>query len=314
MNYKTFKKKVFDNIKDRLPKEYQDYDMKFQTVRKGSGIEYEALMIGPKNRHLSVVPALNLTAAFENYENGMDFDDVLDKLADIRTNSTIPEFNKEDMFDFSKIKDKIVPRLINTDANKDYLKDKPHKNVEDLSVLYAVRLSEDNQGFAEAVITNDLANLWEVSEQEIHDTAMMNIAERSPLFTNIESVIFGEKENLEIEDIDPDDYHTPFFILTNQQKTKGAIMALNPKTMDRITAKFGEIYVIPSSVDETLIVPKTSVDDIRELGKLVSDINEHDLSPELRLSNSIYEYDSENHTLKITGSEQQYDSDQEIAM
>ena len=75
MNYKTFKKKVFDNIKDRLPKEYQDYDMKFQTVRKGSGKEYEALMIGPKDRRLSVVPALNITAAFENYENGMDFDD-----------------------------------------------------------------------------------------------------------------------------------------------------------------------------------------------------------------------------------------------
>ena len=64
------------------------------------------------------------------------------------------------------------------------------------------------------------------------------------------------KENLEIEDIEPDNYNVPFFILTNQQKTKGSVQAFNPKTMDRITAKFGEVYVIPSSFDETLIILK----------------------------------------------------------
>ena len=56
-------------------------------------------------------------------------------------------------------------------------------------------------------------------------------------------------------------YNAPFFILINQQKTKGAVQALDHKTMDRITAKFGEVYVIPSSVDETLIVPKRVVHD-----------------------------------------------------
>ena len=304
MNFDTFKKKVYDNIKSHLSDEYQDYEMKFQTVKKSSGREYKALMISPKDRHMSVTPALNLNEAFRKYENGMDFDEVLDDLADIRMNATLPNFNKDDLFDYEKIKDRIVPRLINTAANKEYLADKPHKNIEDLSIIYAVRITENNQGFSEAVITNDLANMWGVSAQELHERAMNYIAERPPVFQNIESVLFGNKENLEIEDVEPDNYNVPFFILTNQQKTKGAVQAINPKTMDRITAKFGEVYVIPSSVDETLIVPKRFVDDVESLGKMVREINANDVRPEDQLSNNIYEYDPKTQSLKIAGNGQ----------
>ena len=143
--------------------------------------------------------------------------------------------------------------------------------------------------------------MWGVSAQDIHDIAMDNIAERPPVFQNIESVLFGKKENLEIEDVEPEEYDVPYFILTNQQKTKGAVMAVNPKTMDRITAKLGEVYVIPSSVDETLIVPKKYVDDLEALQKMVRDINASEVRPEDQLSNNIYEYDAKTHSLKIAG-------------
>lgn len=303
--YDEFKKEVKDNIMSYLTPEYKDYEMKFQQIKKGSGNEYEALMIGPKERHMSVIPALNITDAYEKYQNGMDMDEILTKLADIRMNASLPAFNKEDLFEFDKIKDRIVPRLINTAANMDYLADKPHKDIEDLSIVYAVRLTEDEQGFSEAVITDDLANIWGVDGQKLHEYAMDNIAERPPLFQNIESVLFGDKENLVIEDVEPENYNVPFFILTNQQKTKGAVMAVNPKTMDRITAKFGEVYIIPSSVDETLIVPKSAVDDVKELEKMVRQVNESEVRPCDQLSNNIYEYDSDNQTLVIANSPEQ---------
>ena len=306
MTYEEFKNEVKNNIKNYLSEEYKDYDMKFQTIQKSSGYEYEALMIGPKDSKASVIPALNLSSAYDQYEDGMNMDKILEKLADIRMNATLPNFNKEDIFDYEKIQDRIFPRLINTAANKDYLADKPHKDIEDLSIIYAVRVSEDDQGFAEAVITNDLANMWRVETQDLHDQAMENIAERPPVFKNIEEMLFGgmNNESQEIEDMEPENYTMPFFVLTNQQKTKGAVMAVSPKTMDRITAKFGDVYVIPSSVHETLIVPKDAVDDVSQLEKMVRDVNASEVSPEDQLSNHIYEYDSETHTLKIAGSGQ----------
>jgi len=306
MTYDEFKKAVMSNMKDYLTEEYQDFNMRFQTINKSSGYSYEALMVEPQDRHMSVVPALNITEAYEQLQDGMSFEAVMNKLADVRMHATIPEFNKDDMFKFDKISDRIFPRLINTEANMEYLADKPHKEIEDLSIIYAVRISENESGFADAVITNDLANAWGVDTQEIHSKAMDNIAERPPLFQNIEELLFGEKEaqKQEIEDIDPDNYRAPFFVLTNQQKTKGAVMAINPKIMDRITAKLGDVYVIPSSVDETLIIPKSVVDDPDFLRNMVREVNASEVKPEDQLSNNVYEYDAQSHTLRIVSGEQ----------
>lgn len=308
MNYNEFKKKVFDGIKDHLTDEYQDYDMRFQDIKKSNGRNYEALMIGPKNAHVSMVPALNISEAFSHYENGMAFEDVMNMLADTRMNSSLPEFNKEDMFDYDKIKVKIFPRLINTATNKEYLMDKPHRDMEDLSVIYAARFIEDEHGFAEAVITDDIAKMWGVDVNELNSRAMDNLSERQPFFKNIETMIFGQDEDLEIEDMNLDEYYTPFFVLTNQQKTKGAVMSINPKIMNRITAKLGEVYIVPSSVDETLIVPKDAISNVHELAALVAEINTKDLRPEDRLSDNIYEYDAKTHALKIAGNEQIQDN------
>ena len=313
MNYEEFKKEVMANMKNYLSEEYQDYDMKFETIKKSSGYEYEALMIGPKDRKMSVIPALNLNEAYKKLQDGIPFDEVMDKLADIRMNASLPEFNKEDMFDYDKIKNRIFPRLVNTEANKGYLADKPHKDIEDLSILYAVRVSENDSGFAEAIITDDLAQMWGVDQAEIHDRAMDNIAERPPLFKNIEEVLFGGRfgyaSDIEIEDIEPNNYDIPFFVLTNQQKTKGAVMAIDPKTMGRITAKLGDVYIIPSSVDETLVVPKDAVDDVNALVEMVRQVNANEVKPEDQLSNNIYEYDTETQSLKIAGEgPEQYNS------
>ena len=299
MNFKEFENKVMANIKDYLTEDYKDFDMKFTTVKKSSGVEYEALMVGPKDKHMSVVPALNMNEAYKQYSDGMDFEDVMKKLADIRMNATLPNFKREDMFDYEKVQDRIFPRLINTAANTEYLADKPHKEIEDLSLIYAVRVFEDEDGFGEAVITDDLVHMWGATAQDIHEHAMDNIAQRPPLFQNIETVLFGEPETLEIEDVEPEEYNLPFFVLTNQQKTKGAVMAVNPKAMGRITAKLGDVYVIPSSVDETLIVPKSAVDDVQKLVDIVTNVNSHEVRPEDQLSNNVYEYDSVTQTLKI---------------
>lgn len=303
MNFDEFKKEVKENIKNYLTEEYQDYDLRFDTIKKASGYEYEALMISPKEKGMSVMPALNLTEAYDNYSNGMELDRVISKLADIRMNVAIPQFDKEDIFNYERVKERVFPRLINTAANTEYLADKPHKDIEDLSIVYAVRVTEDESGFAEAIITDDLAEMWGVDRDELNARAMDNIAQRPPLFKNIEEVLLGgmNAPSYEIEDIEPEDYTIPFFILTNQQKTKGAVMAVSPKTMDRITAKFGDVYVIPSSVDETLIVPKSMVDDLDRLVDMVREVNATEVAPQDRLSDKIYEYDSKTHSLKIAG-------------
>lgn len=207
LTYEQFKKETALSIKNHLPDEFQDYNLKFQMIQK-SGYEYEALLIEPKEKKgPKAIPALNITDAFRQYEEGASFVDIMDKLADIRMNAKIPTFNERDMFDFDKIKDRIMPRLINTAWNGAYLEGKPHTDIEDLSIMYAVRINEDPKSFADAVVSNELLNIWDKTVQDVHDVAMSNISKQKPLFYNLASFMdfLNDSNCKDIEDIDPDD-------------------------------------------------------------------------------------------------------------
>ena len=86
-------------------------------------------------------------------------------------------------------------------------------------------------------------------------------------------------------------------------------MILNPQTMDAITKNFGDVYVIPSSVHEVLIVPQ-HVMPAKLLAKMCTEINSKEVPDQDILSNNIYEYDAETHSLSITeGIEEELDID-----
>ena len=306
--YDDFKTYVKDHIKEHLPEEYTDAKLDFSEIKKSGGTVYEALMVNVDTPEaMKIVPALNITEAYRNYEQGTEIGEILDKLAETRVHATLPgEITREDIMDYGSAKGRIYPRLVNTAANAEYLADKPHCEVEDLSLLFAVRVHEDSQGFAEAIVNDDLAGMWGVDASELRETAMANLSQKEPFFANIEEVLFGggvthmpHEEFCHIEDISPDDYSMPFYVLSNAQKTKGAVMAMDPKTMGQITDKLGDVYVIPSSVDEVLVVPKDQVDDVSRLAEMVTQVNADAVAPQDQLSNNVYEYDAENQTLAI---------------
>lgn len=300
LNYEEFKAEIMENIKDHLSEEYQDYGMKVNQITKSNGIQYEGLTIAPEGNNPTVAPTLNLTAAFSEYEAGKSMEEILDTLANIRMeNNNIPgNFNKEDLFEFDKCKDKINPRIINTETNAEYLTDKPHVDFEDLSILYAVRVFENSDGFGEAVITNDLMEMWGVSVQDIHDKAMDNLSEKEPLISTLEGMLFGG-DSLDINELSAVETSMPFFVLTNQQKTKGSVMAICPEVMDKITEQLGDVYILPSSVDEVILVPVGDAADIKSLADMVRNINANEVRPEDRLSDNIYHYDPKEKKLEL---------------
>lgn len=295
-NYEEFKNRVAAEIKDYLTEDYQDYDMEFQMISKAS-CQYEGLLIRPQTKGTNVIPVLNITKAYEDYESGLPFEVIMRTLADIRMNASLagqsPASFKQMIDDFNGIKSRIYPRLINTASNIEYLRDKPHKDIEDLSIIYAVTIQETEEGISQAVITNDLLKLWNVTPDDIHAAAMVNLAERPPYFINIENAVMGG-EQLNIEDIDsinPRRYRIPFFILSNKQITNGAAMAINPSVMDPIVRSFGNVYIIPSSIDEVILCPQDAIDDVNELTTMVSIVNGGAIPPQNRLSDNVYEYD-----------------------
>ena len=311
LTYAQFKIEAAAKIKNYLPEEYQDYKVEIQPIVK-SAVKYDALFVKPVNETINVTPSLNLSDAYDEYRNGKSFEAIMHELAYIRASvsMSIPGFSKEDVVNYNWVKDKIYPRLINTGMSEEYLSNKPHKDIEDLSVVYTIRFSSDERGVASAAITYDLLDLYGVDKDTIHKQAMSNLAKEKPKFMNIADMLFkpNAKEK-KIENIYPEDYEVPFFVLSSQNGTCGAVMVLNPKLMDAITKNFGDVYVVPSSVHEVLIVPQ-HVMPANLLAKMCTEINSREVPDQDVLSNNIYEYDAETHSLSVAeGIEEELDID-----
>ena len=87
------------------------------------------------------------------------------------------------------------------------------------------------------------------------------------------------------------------YVLTNDTKSNGAAEILNDNVRQELADKIGDFYVLPSSVHETLIIPKSEDMDRMQLEQMVRDVNETQVIPEERLSNHVYEYDAKAHEL-----------------
>ena len=310
MNFDDFKNYIKDHLRDHLSEDYEGAEMKISTIKKTNGYEYEGMSVNRANdMDGGIVPVLNLSEAFEKYEKGQDIEQILMKLADIRMNSPIPgEITRDTFLDFDKMRDMIYPRLISANNQEEYLEDKPFRKVADLAVVYAVRVLSDEHGFAEAVIDNKLLEMWGVDEDTVHQVAIANLEKQEPVFMNLEDAMFSHLDGEDIPKFDPeginmDECEIPFFLLTNQQKVKGATMALSSKYMDRIFEKFGGIYILPSSTHEVLIVPKSFMDDPDQLAMMVRQVNEDAVQPEDRLSDNVYEYNPKTQSLEIASSD-----------
>lgn len=300
-NFTEFTAEVMENIKNYLSEEYQDADMRIEHQVK-AGYEYDSLIITKKSDvgGYTIAPALNLTSAYSHYcEVGEDIDSITKELARIRMQK-IPEFNRDDIANYVRASERIFPRLLNYENNKNYLKGKLYKRVADLAVCYDVRLKEDNTGVASCCVTDGLSELWGVSPEEIDRCAFKNLSERKPLFMNmVEALAFVDCDR-DISDVEVDGYTAPFFVLTSKSKCKGSAYVLVPEVMDKVTELLGgDIYVIPSSVDEVIVLPKTAADDVDFLNNMLRTINAEEVKPEDRLSNNVYEYRAEEGELVI---------------
>ena len=283
-NFTTFTHDIKNAIASAMP----NAELKLTTVSKSSG-NYEGLTVSTDTT--GICPVLNMTSAYKQYEEGTPIDTIIDGFIGLLANIRKPAIDKSMLLDFEAVKSHIYPRLINAYVHRDYLDTHPYTEVADLAITYAVRVEENTDGITEAVIDYHLQEYWNVSTEEIHEAAMANIAKTAPVFGNIEDILFNHEGGAVEDAKDIDEVSIPLYILTTSTKCKGATMVLNTKVMESIIERFGEVYILPSSVDEVLIIPKSFGRDVTELAEMVRAVNESEVRPEDRLSDNVYEYD-----------------------
>lgn len=81
----------------------------------------------------------------------------------------------------------------------------------------------------------------------------------------------------------------PMYVLTNNYKLHGAGTILYKNLLKKIAEVWEcDICIIPSSVDEVILMPAYVTENYAEMCKIVRDINQTQLLPEEILSDKVY--------------------------
>ena len=99
MNYEEFKKEVTENIKEHLSSEYDDVTVSIHDVVKNNDQHLDGLMI--KDESVNISPTIYLNSFYEEYVDGADMDEILDKIAGIyEANVVDHDFDLSTITDF----------------------------------------------------------------------------------------------------------------------------------------------------------------------------------------------------------------------
>lgn len=263
---------------------------KNNTVQKGISIRFEGQPISP---------AIYPSQFYRDFQNGVSVEEIVFYIKDGLTAESITkrgimELNHDNAPHYLR------SAIVSYEGNREWLKDVPHERVADLA-LYA---KWDFGGGYSAKVTNPLLAHLQMTKEELLRTAKGNMAIQARLRTMKDALIAravqgGMSEELteEMRDQLPD---IPFYVLNVNGGIDGAALVADPSVMRKAGRDLGEgFYILPSSVHEVLIVPKSTGAKAEELRDMVYRINRQEVPIEERLSDNVYEFDG--HTLTLAG-------------
>ena len=311
LNYEEFKERIKDDIKDYMDEKYKDCEVVIRKVNK-TNREVDGLNMldipGLKN----ATPTLYVNDLYEKYEKTGDYEEIA-RMAAETMEYGIKSFNsqiQEECLDTSKLKDKVFFSLINAEQNRELLNTVPHREFEDLAIVYRWNIGSDSMGTYTNLVNNDLAEKEGLTESDLYNAASKNTKELFPVSIKnmnegIGEMIFGEsgideemqKEFSEVMQETPDE--NCMYVITNESKLFGAASMLYEEPIHELAEQVGgDLYILPSSVHEVIAVP-ADFDSPEELAEMVYEINMEQVDINDRLSNQVYHYDRDLRTLRL---------------
>ncbi len=310
MNYEMFKGIVESEFKSFLSDEYKDAEVRVGKVNKVNRDLDSVTIVMPRDdgSNKSIRPAIYINDMYESYKDSEDLQLVM-KQAAAKMMGAISQ-GKEMMpmiENLMESKDKIVFQLINATQNAEMLKGVPHREFQDLAIVYRIVVQiTPHDGIASAMITDPLAESMGLSEEELFNLAAENTKKIFPVkiqtMAEVLKGIFEKNGTPEevIEEMLPDlPEEMQMYVITNEYNLNGAGAMLYEKELGELADKVGaDLLILPSSIHEVIAIPDMGRDP-KELADMVREINANQVELSERLSNQVYKYDRKERKLAL---------------
>lgn len=280
MEYNEFKNLLVEAVQENVGPEKKVY---LKTVKKCNGIMREGITYEYEDSRelISGVPIVYLDDLYEYYEEEEDLADIITCVVNAFMKAELPK-EVYDIQNWKVHKNNVFMKLLNSKYNLHMLDSLVHKEFLDLSIIFSVNL-----GGACMDITKQILETWNVTEEELYQTALDNMKSKGCVIADLKAFLppmmtVGEDDS------------SYMFVVTNENRIYGASEILHAERLQEFAeAQDSNMYILPSSRHEMLLIPDDGDVSLEVLQKTVYEIN-HDSSVmrwEDYLSDSVYYFD-----------------------
>lgn len=238
-------------------------------------------------------------------------DDMLSVAVSAYENLSEDDFQEVEQFaEYYIARQSLFVYLLDPDKNRHYLKNAvtaPY--IEGLVKVYALRVrKEGREGMT--LVTKDLMDTWGRTIPEIDRDAMDGLrligCFAEPIEEHLRKMVaemLGYETKIE-PGIHLEQGYPRLSVCSTVTHFKGAGVIMLPEIRKGLYEKIGKYYILPSSINEVIILPKTedvTLNDINSLKDMVQDINGNKVAPDEVLSDRVYEYDPLYDRIRVAG-------------
>jgi len=217
----------------------------------------------------------------------------------------------------------VVCKLISFDKNIELLQEIPHIRFLDLAIVFYCFIVNERIGSATIMVYNKHLKMWGTTTADLYINAIENTRRLLGYqITGIEDVmremlienLRGKLTETEASDTDEkmseekinefadtmldsmkqEGGRTPMYVLSNQEKINGAACILYPDLLLEFAEGLGrDLYIIPSSIHEVILVPALEEQEHESLSKMVREVNSTQVEEEEVLADHVYFFSRE---------------------
>ena len=276
--YETFKTELLTIIRNKLVAPYKV--VSYKAFKNGK--EVDAFTITKEGTEAT--PTFYFRNFLEDYKKGSLVADIAENVLEMY---------------FYAVKNSpinICYKVVNKEAYKNQLPSIPHIDFFDLAIIFYSILSIDEESEMSFTVTNDMLRVWNATPQELFILATTNTPKLLPInITSLNALMF-QVDIPQHETISDTIDNLPFdyvYAITNEYTKNGFSGIFYPGVLKCLGKRFGNFYLLPSSIHEALIVPEDCGMTPEYLKEMVHSVNTDIVSPDEYLSDSIYQYDVE---------------------
>lgn len=296
-----FYEKVRQDIQDQLSAAGYKAKVTLETVTNHNDVELVGVRVVYETRPMARIRYLN--EEYSAYREGRPYQEILTEIYEQLKREPAGKVGKTTEWSYEQIRSHLYIQISEVGRNQKWLGDKVHEINGDMVLTYHALLDDEFGMRSELCITKTQIESWGVTEETIRNDARANLDCSEAVVNSMVDVVVSYAGPGEVKNL----YRLPpkcwergeptMYILQNPERQYGASQLLRPEVLSRIGETLGDYYVLPSSVHEVLLIPKSDAPPLSALSQMVFEINRTEVREADILSDQVLYYDHDRELL-----------------